>query len=66
MAITHFFNNQQGNSLFDKIKGIAQDMPNFDRFWAVVGFFRSSGYFKLRKELKVSDEKDVKEIKVLI
>ena len=66
MSVTHFFNNQQGNSLFDKIKGIAQDMPNFDRFLAVVGFFRSSGYFKLRKELKVSDEKDVKEIKVLI
>lgn len=66
MSVTHFFNNQSGNSLFDKIKGIAQDMPNFDRFLAVVGFFRSSGYFKLRKELKVSDEKNVKEIKILI
>lgn len=49
MALTHFFNNQNGNSLFEKIQGIANDMPNFDRFLAVVGFFRSSGYFKLRK-----------------
>lgn len=66
MSTTHFFNNQNGNSLFEKLQGIAHDMPNFDRFLAVVGFFRSSGYFKLRKELKASDEKDVKEIKILI
>jgi hypothetical protein len=36
-------------------------MANFDRFLAVVGFFRSSGYFKLRKELN-----DVEEIKILV
>jgi hypothetical protein len=36
-------------------------MANFDRFLAVVGFFRSSGYFKLCKELK-----DVEEIKILV
>ena len=47
-----FFNNNTGNTLFDKLKGIASGMANFDRFLAVVGFFRSSGYFKLRKELK--------------
>ena len=47
-----FFNNDTGNTLFDKLKGIASGMANFDRFLAVVGFFRSSGYFKLRKELK--------------
>ena len=46
-----FFNNDSGNTLFDKLKGIASGMANFDRFLAVVGFFRSSGYFKLRKEL---------------
>lgn len=56
-----FFNNNTGNTLFDKLKGIASGMANFDRFLAVVGFFRSSGYFKLRKELK-----DVKEIKILV
>ena len=36
-------------------------MTSFDRFLAVVGFFRSSGYFKLRKELG-----DISEIKILI
>ena len=56
-----FFNNDTGNTLFDKLKGIASSMANFDRFLAVVGFFRSSGYFKLRKELK-----DVEEIKILV
>jgi len=56
-----FFNNESGNTLFNKLKGIASGMVNFDRFLAVVGFFRSSGYFKLRKELN-----DVKEIKILV
>lgn len=36
-------------------------MVTFDRFLAVVGFFRSSGYFKLRKELG-----DIPEIKILV
>lgn len=36
-------------------------MTTFNRFLAVVGFFRSSGYFKLRKELG-----DVSEIKILV
>lgn len=66
MATTHFFNNTDGNSLFAKLRGIAQNMPNFDRFLAVVGFFRSSGYFKLRKELEGGDGNDVKEIKILV
>ena len=56
-----FFNNDSGNTLFEKLKGIAGNMANFDRFLAVVGFFRSSGYFKLRKELN-----DVEEIKILV
>lgn len=56
-----FFNNESGHTLFDKLKGIAAEMANFDRFLAVVGFFRSSGYFKLRKELG-----DVEEIKILV
>ncbi|GEM_PF-2189260 len=39
---TKFFNNNIGNSLFDKFKGIADGMPNFHSFLAVVGYFRSS------------------------
>ncbi|MDY5858937.1 MAG: helicase-related protein [Porphyromonas sp.] len=58
---TKFFNNGLGNTLFDKLKGIASTMTTFDRFLAVVGFFRSSGYFKLRKELG-----DISEIKILV
>lgn len=58
---SNFFNNKEGNTLFNKLKGIAQEMPNFDRFLSVVGYFRSSGYFKLRKELN-----NVKEIKILV
>ena len=56
-----FFNNAAGHTLFDKLKGIASQMTSFDRFLAVVGFFRSSGYFKLRRELG-----DISEIKVLV
>ena len=58
---TKFFNNGLGHTLFDKLKGIASEMTTFDRFLAVVGFFRSSGYFKLRKELG-----DISEIKILV
>ena len=58
---TRFFNNDSGHTLFDKLSGIAQNMQAFDRFLAVVGYFRSSGYFKLRKELE-----GVKEIKILV
>ena len=56
-----FFNNESGNTLFDKLKGIASTMVTFSRFWAVSGFFRSSGYFKLRRELG-----DIPEIKILV
>lgn len=58
---TKFFNNLDKNTLFEKLKGIAAGMTNFDRFLAVVGYFRSSGYFKLRKELG-----DISEIKILV
>lgn len=48
---TKFFNNKD-NTLFDKFCGIARNMANFDIFRAVVGYFRSSGYFKLRTEFE--------------
>lgn len=58
---TKFFNNENGHTLFDKLKGIAAGMLSFDRFLAVAGFFRSSGYFQLRKELG-----KVQKIKILV
>ena len=54
---TKFFNNIE-TRLMDKFHGIA---ANFDIFHAVVGYFRSSGYFKLRKELD-----HVQEIRILV
>ena len=45
----------------DKFHGITSAMANFDIFHAVVGYFRSSGYFKLRKELE-----NVSEIRILV
>ena len=54
-----FFNNVD-SPLFTKFKGIAEGMSNFHSFLAVVGYFRSSGYFKLRKELA-----NVQDIKIL-
>ena len=36
-------------------------MNDFNRFLAVVGYFRSSGYFKLRKELG-----EISDIRILI
>lgn len=58
---TKFFNNVLGNTLFDKLKGIAASMTSFESFLAVAGFFRSSGYYKLRRELG-----DIAEIKILV
>lgn len=57
---TKFFNNIE-STLMDKFHGIASAMANFDIFHAVVGYFRSSGYFKLRKELSSTQE-----IKILV
>lgn len=57
---TKFFNNIE-TKLMDKFHGIASAMANFDVFHAVVGYFRSSGYFKLRKELE-----HVSEIRILV
>ena len=57
---TKFFNNIE-STLMDKFHGIASAMANFDIFHAVVGYFRSSGYFKLRQELSSTQE-----IKILV
>lgn len=58
---TKFFTNEAGNTLFEKFQGIAQQSQTFELFDAVTGFFRASGYFKLRRELK-----GVEKIRVLI
>jgi superfamily II DNA/RNA helicase/HKD family nuclease len=58
---TKFFTNTHDRTLFDKFKGIVEGMPNLHAFYAVVGYFRSSGYFALQPYLS-----KLKEIKILV
>ncbi len=55
MGSTKFFTNHITNTLFDKFKGIIEGMSNLHSFQAVVGYFRSSGYFKVRSEFEKVD-----------
>jgi len=57
---TKFFNNIE-TTLLAKFQGIATAMADFDIFHAVVGYFRSSGYFRLRPVLE-----HVGEIRILV
>lgn len=56
-----FFTNSSERNMFDKFKGIIEHMKDLYAFHAVVGYFRSSGYFALQPYLK-----DLKEIKILV
>jgi superfamily II DNA/RNA helicase len=58
---TKFFTNSNERSLFDKFTGIIEHMKDLYAFHAVVGYFRSSGYFALQPYLK-----DIKSIKILV
>ena len=55
MSNSKFFTNHITNTLFDKFKGIIERMSNLHSFHAVVGYFRSSGYFKIRSEFEKGD-----------
>jgi superfamily II DNA or RNA helicase/HKD family nuclease len=57
---TKFFTNKDNNTLINKFKGIFEHLPVY-YFDALVGYFRSSGYFKIREYLK-----DVEEIRILV
>jgi len=58
---TKFFTNSEDKTVFQKFKGILQNMKDIYAFHAVVGYFRSSGYFALQEYLK-----DIKDIKILV
>ena len=49
---TKFFTNTESRTVFDNFKGILDHMKDVYAFHAVVGYFRSSGYFKLQPYLK--------------
>ena len=45
---TKFFTNQDDNSLLKKFEGVFTNVECIRYFDALVGYFRSSGYFKVR------------------
>lgn len=45
---TKFFTNKDENTLLNKFQGVFQYNPNIAHFDALVGYFRASGYFKIR------------------
>lgn len=45
---TKFFTNQDENSLLRKFEGVLTNIESIRHFDALVGYFRASGYFKVR------------------
>jgi ERCC4-related helicase len=45
---TKFFTNQDDNSLLKKFEGVFTNIESIQHFDALVGYFRASGYFKVR------------------
>lgn len=45
---TKFFTNQDTNTLLNKFKGIFEHNTDIENFDVLVGYFRASGYFKVR------------------
>ena len=56
-----FFTNINDRNLFDKFTGIIGQMKDLYAFHAVVGYFRSSGYFALQPYLE-----KIRDIKILV
>src|SRR4051812_29569679 len=48
---TKFFTNQNDNSLLKKFDGVFSNIESIRNFDALVGYFRTSGYFKVREFL---------------
>jgi superfamily II DNA or RNA helicase len=46
---TNFFTNQGENTLYNKFAGVFEHMQNIEYFKSVIGYFRASGYFAIRK-----------------
>lgn len=45
---TKFFTNREDNSLLKKFEGVFAHVDSIKHFDALVGYFRASGYFKVR------------------
>lgn len=53
---TRFFTNKNGNTLIKKFEGVLANNPMVKNLDSVVGFLRSSGYFRLRPFLNNIDK----------
>lgn len=58
---TRFFTNDGDNTLLKKFKGVFEHNKDIEFFDALVGYFRASGYFKIREYLN-----DVPKIRILV
>jgi superfamily II DNA/RNA helicase len=58
---TKFFTNNEENTLIKKFEGVFHHNKNISHFDILVGYFRASGYFRIRKLLD-----DVKNIRILV
>lgn len=58
---TRFFTNEGENTLLKKFKGVFEHNKDIQFFDALVGYFRASGYFKIRPFLE-----DVPMIRILV
>jgi superfamily II DNA/RNA helicase/HKD family nuclease len=58
---TRFFTNDGDNTLLNKFKGVFEHNKDIKYFDALVGYFRASGYFRIREHLK-----DVPKIRILV
>ena len=48
MLSTQLFTNRDGNTLIKKLEGVFTYVPNIAYFDVLVGYFRASGYFRVR------------------
>jgi hypothetical protein len=58
---TRFFTNAGANTLLAKLEGVFHHNPDIERFDALVGYLRASGYFALRPHLE-----KVPQIRILV
>lgn len=58
---TKFFTNEGSNTLLEKFKGIFEHNKDIEFFDALIGYFKASGYFRIRPFLN-----DVPNIRILI
>jgi superfamily II DNA/RNA helicase len=58
---TRFFTNDTTNTLLEKFKGVFENNKDIEFFDALIGYFRASGYFRIRQFLN-----DVPNIRILV